>query len=49
MPLGGVGESGVPVIAPTLMNAINAATGKRSRRLLLRDQRANGPLAPPPA
>lgn len=42
MPMGGVGEPGVPVIAPALMNAIQVATGKRIRALPLRDQ-----LAPP--
>ncbi|MEM8817716.1 MAG: molybdopterin cofactor-binding domain-containing protein, partial [Pseudomonadota bacterium] len=39
-PLGGVGEPGIPPLAPALVNALFSATGKRVRRLPVAEQQS---------
>jgi isoquinoline 1-oxidoreductase beta subunit len=41
MPLGGVGEPGLPPIAPAILNAVSAASGRRVRALPIADQLAS--------
>ena len=37
-PLGGVGEPGIPPVAPALANALFSATGRRARKLPIQRQ-----------
>jgi isoquinoline 1-oxidoreductase subunit beta len=41
MPLGGVGEPGLPPVAPAILNAVAAASGRRVRALPIADQLAS--------
>jgi isoquinoline 1-oxidoreductase beta subunit len=42
-PPSGIGETGVPPIAPAITNAVFAATGKRVRKLPIRPDELRSP------